>query len=345
VSLRLDETNLPAFARGCGVLAAGGAGDVELGLLMARVAVREHGPVPVIALDDLPAGAFVLPCGMIGAPSLAGERIFSGDEGRLLCAEMERMFESRVDALMCLEAAGMNGPLTVTWAARAGLPLLDADGAGRGFPGLGQRTMSVGGVSANPLVLTDGLGNVLVSRCVDNGWAQRLAAGACAGLGGICAAATYAMSTADARAGAIPGSVSRAIAAGRAILARGRSDGPAAVAGALGGSVLIEGHVVGVEADSATIAGLAHDAGRQVRVEYQAEFLLVLEDGAVRAAVPDLISLLAAGSGAPLAAEALSHGDRVAVVSAPADKLWRCERGRAIAGPHAFGYELDHVQA
>jgi hypothetical protein len=345
VSLRLDETNLPAFARGCGVLAAGGAGDVELGLLMARVAVRRHGPVPVIALDELPADAFVLPCGMIGAPSLARERIFSGDEGRILCAEMERLLGARVDALMCLEAAGMNGPLTVSWAARSGIPLVDADGAGRGFPGLRQRTMSVGGVSASPLVLTDGLGNVLVVRCAGDGWAQRLAAGACAGLGGICAAATYAMSAADARTGAIPGSVSRATAAGRAILAQDPSDGPGAVAGALGGTVLIEGHVVGVEADSATIAGLADDAGRQVRVEYQSEFLLVLEDGAVRAAVPDLISLLATGSGAPLAAEALSRGDRVAVLSAPADKLWRSERGRAIAGPHAFGYELDDVRA
>lgn len=345
MSLRLDETNLPAFARGCGVLAAGGAGDVELGLLMARVAVRDHGPVTVIALDELPAGALVLPCGMIGAPSLARERIFSGDEGRILCAEMERLFEARVDALMCLEVAGMSGLLTVTWAARVGIPLLDADGAGRGFPGLGQRTMSVGGVSANPLVLTDGLGNVLVIRSADNGWAQRLATGACAGLGGICAAATYAMSAADARTGAIPGSVSRATAAGRAILARGPSDGSAAVARALGGTVLIEGQVVGVEADSATIAGLADDAGRQLRVEYQGEFLLVLEDGAVRAAVPDLIALLATGSGAPLAAEGLSRGDRVAVLSAPADKLWRSERGRAIAGPHAFGYELDQARA
>jgi DUF917 family protein len=341
--MRLDATNLRALARGCGVLAAGAGGDLELGLLMALVAVEALGPVAVVALDDLPDDALVVPCGLVGAPQLANERIFSGDEGRVLSRALEDLHDSRVGALMCLETAGPNGLVPVTWAARAGLPLLDADGAGRAFPGLQQSAMHVAGVPASPVVLTDGRDNVLVIDAANDDWAARLARSIAAGLGGVCAAAAYGMSARRARTGVVAGSVSRAVALGHAIEAQEHPVGPAAVAEALGARVLIEGRVTDLQRDSATIDGTARDAGRQVRIERQSEFLIALEDGAVSAAVPDLIAVLAADTATPIASETLRRGDRVAVLAAPAHEVWRTERGLAVAGPRAFGYVIEYA--
>jgi DUF917 family protein len=79
-----------------------------------------------------------------------------------------------------------------------------------------------------------------------------------------------------------------------------------------------------------------------VRLELRDEYLLALEDGAVAAAVPDLICVLAAETGEPVAAHALRHGLAVAVVALPAPAVWRSGRGLELVGPGAFGYHVDH---
>lgn len=312
---------------------------------MALVAVDQHGPVPVVALDDLADDALVLPCGLVGAPALAAEQVFGGDEGGALRDAAQDLHGAEVGALMCLETAGTNGLLPVTWAARAGLPLVDAAGARRAFPGLSQRTMHVAGVPAAPVVLTDGRDNLIVIHAADDAWAERLARSAAAGLGGVCACAAYAMSARRARSATGAGAVSRALALGHALDAHGAATDAAALADALDGTLLVEGRVTDLGRTSATIDGTVGDAGRQLRLELQSAFLLALEDGAVRAAVPDVISVLAADTGAPIAAQALRRGDRVAVLAAPADDVWQSGPGLAVAGPRVFGYAVDYTPA
>ncbi|HEY2436477.1 MAG TPA: DUF917 domain-containing protein, partial [Solirubrobacteraceae bacterium] len=236
----------------------------------------------------------------------------------------------------------VNGMVPATWAARAGLPLLDADGAGRSFPGFQQRAMHVAGVPASPVVLTDGRDNVLVIHSAEDDRAARLARNAAAGLGGVCAAAGYAMTAGRARTAVIAGSLSRAVALGRAIESRGHPVGPPRLAEALDGRVLIEGRVTEFERSSVTIDGTAGDAGRQMRIELQGGFVIALEDGEVRASVPDLIAVLRADTAAPVASETLRRGERVVVFAAPAHDVWRTARGLAVAGPEAFGYAIEY---
>jgi uncharacterized protein len=336
--VRLDATNLRDLARACGLLAAGVGGDLEVGLLMALVAVAAEGPVEVIGLDELPDDALVLPCGCVGAQQLADERVFSGDEGGALTRAFEDLRGARVAALMCFEVAGPGGLLPVAWAARAGLPLVDADGAGRSFPYVHQRTMHVAGVPASPVILTDGRGNDLVFRTADDQSADRLARGAASALGGVAAAAAYGMAAGLARRSVIPGAISRALELGRAVDSSASAD---SVAQALGATVLIEGHVTGREWGSATIDGFAREPGRQLRLELRDGFLVAFEEGAVKAAIPDLILVLAGDGGTPVAAGALRRGERVTVLAAPAHGIWKTDRGLAVASPRAFGYDVD----
>jgi DUF917 family protein len=115
------------------------------------------------------------------------------------------------------------------------------------------------------------------------------------------------------------------------------------MAKALGGRALIKGRVTDLQRNAATIDGTGRDAGRQLRIELQSQFMVAFEDGAVSAAVPDLITVLAADTGAPIGTETLRRGDRVAVVTASAHDTWRTEKGLALAGPRAFGYGIDYA--
>lgn len=348
--MRLDSANLPAFARGCAVLAAGGGGDPDIALLMALRAVEEHGPVEVLRLADLPAGSLVMPCGLIGAPTVAIERIWNGDEGRMLRDAVEDLRGRPVGALMPYEIAGSNGVLPVTWAARLGLPLVDADGMGRAFPEMQQQAMHLAGIAASPVVLTDGRGNTAVLHAADNPWAERLARSAAASLGGVCAGAIYCMTAEEARRGAIEGSVSRALALGEAMGAPGAGRLPA-IREALGATVLIEGKVLDVERrtdggfvrGSATVEGTGPDAGREIRLELQNEFLLALEEGMVRAAVPDIVSVLVSDTGDAVMTERLRYGQRVTVVASPGPAVWWSEAGLSVVGPAAFGYDIVYA--
>lgn len=349
--MRLDTSNLPTVARGCALLGAGGGGDPDLPLIMALRAVEENGPVAVVRLEDLPADALIMPCGLIGSPTVAQESIFGGDEGNLLRAAVERLRGEPVAALMPYEIGGANGLLPVTWASRTGLPVVDADGRGRAFPELQQQAMHLAGIPAGPVVLTDGRGNTVVLHATDDAWAERLARGAASSMGGVCAGAVYCMTGAQARSAAVPRSLSLALTLGGSMTGWDSGRLRAAVRAALGAVVLIEGRLVDVEREadsgfvrgSATVQGVGRDAARQLRLEMQNEFLLAVEDGAVRAAVPDIISVLASDTGEPVPTDGLRHGRRITVIALAAPSVWRSEAGLAVAGPAAFGYDVDYT--
>lgn len=348
-AVRLDAENIEAFALGCAVLSAGGGGDTATGLAMARHAIECHGPVEVVAAAGLAPDALVMPCGLIGSPTVAQERIWSGDEGERLANAVARLHGARVDVLMCYEIAGANGLLPVLWAARLGTPLLDADGMGRAFPEMQQQAMHVAGVAAGPVVLNDGRDNDIVLHSADNLAAERLARSCTAALGGTCAGALYVMSGRVARSAAILGSVSRAVAVGRAMHVR-RSGWPAALADETGGRVLIEGRIVEIERSGGAGFARGHAVvegtdlqGRRLRLELQNEVLVALEDGEVVATVPDVIAVLGLVDGRPVGTERLQYGQRVGVVAVPAPEVWRSAAGLAVVGPRSFGYDLDYA--
>src|SRR5437016_9323555 len=130
----LDPDSLRALARGCAVLGAGGGGDTYIALLQALQATEDHGPAPLVDLDELPDDSLIMPCGGIGAPTVSIEKIENGDEGDRLREHLQYVTDRQVAALMAAEIGGANGLLPVAWAARMGLPLVDADGMGRAFP-------------------------------------------------------------------------------------------------------------------------------------------------------------------------------------------------------------------
>src|SRR5580704_11695126 len=162
----LDPDSLRALARGCAILGAGGGGDPRIGLLAALQATEDFGPVQLVDLDDLADDGLIMPCGMIGAPTVAIEKIQNGDEGIRLREHLEQLTGRTVVALMSAEIGGSNGLLPIVWAARSGLPIVDADGMGRAFPLVPQLSMHLAGVSPSPSVMTDERGNVLVFRTI-----------------------------------------------------------------------------------------------------------------------------------------------------------------------------------
>src|SRR2546421_4667422 len=242
----LDPDSLRALARGCAVLGAGGGGDPYIGMMQALQATEDFGLVTLVDLDELPDEGLLMPCGMIGAPTVSIEKILNGDEGGRLREHLEFMTGRRVAALMAAEIGGSNGLVPISWAARMGLPVVDADGMGRAFPEVPQVAMHLAGISPSPAVMTEERGNLAVFRTISGHWMERLARAAAVEFGGAASSTEFSLTAAEARGATVRTSVSLAIRIGEAV-ASAAGDPVAALIDEIGAFRLITGKVSDVE--------------------------------------------------------------------------------------------------
>ncbi|OZB85015.1 DUF917 domain-containing protein [Microbacterium sp. 13-71-7] len=345
----ITHADIDAFARGCAILGTGGGGEVESGRLMALNALDGHGPVPLVSLADLPDDGLVLPLSSIGAPTVGYEMIHGTQEAGRVRDAVEQHFGRACVAVMSSEIGGTNGVGAVSWAAELGLPLVDADGMGRAFPEVQMVSMNVAGLPIENITLADVIGNVTILTPVSWAWAEAISRAVSIAAGSYALMADNVLPAARLRGAVIEGTVTRAIQIGRAT--ENTDDPIAALTETLGARILIRGKVVDVERrigggfvrGSIVVDGSGSDTGRMIRIEVQNENLIVLEEGQVLASVPDLISVVDDHSGHAIATELVRYGQRVAVLAWPCAPLWRSDRGIAIAGPRAFGYNIDYV--
>jgi DUF917 family protein len=304
----------------------------------------------VVDLDDLPDDALVMPCGGIGAPLIWIEKIGAGDEMSRVIPVVERLRGAKVAALMSAEIGGSNGLQPISWAARIGLPVVDADGMGRAFPEVPQVSMHIAGISPSPCVMTDERGNMIVFSTISGQWMERLARAAAVEFGGAASSTEYTLTVAQAREATVRGSVSLAMRIGQAVTEA--AAGPvAAVIAATGAFRLVTGKIADVERrttkgfvrGSIVVEGLGADAGRLIRLELQNENLVALEQGRVTASVPDLITVLDTETADAIVTERVRYGQRVTVIAFGCHPIWRTPAGLAAAGPRAFGYDFDYV--
>ncbi|MDH4113713.1 MAG: DUF917 domain-containing protein, partial [Actinomycetota bacterium] len=307
-------------------------------------------PVEVRPLEELPPQGLIMPGGSIGAPIVGLEKIERGDECVAIREWVEQLRGEPVIAVMASEIGGSNGLVPIAWAARMGLPVVDADGMGRAFPEVQQITMEIAGISASPAVMADERGNVIVFHAADGPWMERLERAATIEFGGTAMASDYLLTVEQAMTATVPGTVSLAIEIGRTI-GEAEDDPVGAVSRSIDAARLIDGKIVDVDRriesgfnrGSCTIEGLGAHAGSELRIDIQNENLIAVLDDRIVATVPDIITVCDAETGEAIHTERLRYGQRVSVIAFPCASIWRTPEGLAIAGPRVFGYEIEYT--
>ncbi|MFB4351629.1 DUF917 domain-containing protein [Microbacterium sp. LS_15] len=345
----ITADDIAALGVGTAILGTGGGGAVYTAQITVENALRTHGAVPLVQVDDLGPDDVVILMSGIGAPTVGIEMLSASGQIHALLAEAERLLGRPVTTLMAAEIGGSNGIHPIGWAARLGLKVLDADGMGRAFPDAAMVAMNVAGVPCEWAVQSDVVGNISVMKTIDLHWLERHARALTVASGSICIAAHYPLTADTVKGAVIEGTVTAAIRVGHALLSA--SDPVTAIATELDARVLMTGKITdldrrtvgGFVRGSVTVAGTGADRGRLQRIELQNENLLVLEDGEVLVSVPDLITIIDAETGHAITTEMLRFGQRVSVLAWACDPIWRTPRGLELAGPAAFGYDLPYV--
>jgi DUF917 family protein len=349
---RVEAADLDDIATGGAILGTGGGGDPYVGKLMAKEAIRKHGPVRLVDVESFADDALIAPVCMMGAPTVMTEKLPQGEEIVIALRKLEKFMGRKVDGLLCGEAGGINSTTPFVAAAATGLPLIDGDGMGRAFPELQMTTFGMCGVAATPMALSDDKGNSVVLETIDNRWTERLARSCTVDMGGSALLAFYPMNGAKAKESAVRGTLSLCADLGRTLReARARHDDPVeAIRAAVGAEIIFNGRVKdvlrrtvgGFARGEADIEGLDAFKGRRLKLAFQNEFLIAERDGALLVTTPDMITLLEAETGAPVTADAMRYGVRVAALAFPCAQAWRSPKGLELVGPRYFGYDVDY---
>ncbi|MFB7715581.1 DUF917 domain-containing protein [Streptomyces sp. NPDC056105] len=349
----INLDNLDDIARGAGILGTGGGGDPYIGKLLAREAIRKHGPVRVVDIDEVAPDATVVPVSGMGAPTVLLERVPSGGEELAALRALEKHIGRPATHIAPIEVGGVNSMLPIACAAEAGLPIVDGDAMGRAFPEAQMVLPGLIGVTNSPMALADDKGNTIIVEAVDNHAAERIARAVCVELGCQISCADTVMRGDQLADGLVPSTLTLAERLGAAVReARAAHSDPVAAARAmLSGVHLLTGKVVdasrrtegGFARGRARVEGIAGEAGQVLELDFQNEHLLATRDGLTVATTPDLICVLDSESGDPVTTEGLRYGLRVSVLAARCDSRWTSPGGLALAGPRYFGYDVDYL--
>lgn len=339
------------LALGAVVLGTGGGGDPYVAKIMLRQAIERYGPVPVVDAEELDPEGLLLPVAMVGAPTAIVEKFPNGGEATRVLSALEAHEGRRGVAVMPLEVGGMNTLYPLSVAAELGLPCVDADSMRRAFPQIEMTLLTLAGISASPITLCDAKGNYVLCDAVDNAMGERLVRVCTAQMGMIAVISAYPITARQCVQSAISGSLTYCLEIGRRVRAieQGESGAYDRFLEYCDAEIVFTGKVVDI--DRRTTAAWARgtvtlehlkDATRVMRVEIQNENLAAFEDGEPIVTVPDLITFLDVETGTPMTTEGLAYGQRLHLIAMPAHDRWRTPEGVALAGPRAFGYEIDY---
>ena len=355
----LTKNAIDDLALGAGILGSGGGGSPWLGHQMALYALSQHAKIKRIALKDLPDDAFVVVFGGMGSPTVAAERLLSVSESIRAIRQIEKSIGKRVDALVTMEAGGMNALYPLFACAMLDIPVVDCDCMGRAFPGINMVTPTIYGTfDEHYAALSNGRKDVFVRADQKNFTSlENDARAVTLDMGGIASIAYLPMTGAQAKQWTIPHSLSIAQALGKALRESQNlsfNQRLAALNTALAltdykqARKVCEGKIIAVrrkESKGFSIGGFVVENSQtkeKVEVGFQNENLVARRQGTheILAQVPDLITVVDKNNFQPISCEDLAYGQEVVVLTLTAPKMMATEKALAVVGPQVYPMDL-----
>lgn len=345
------QDDIAPMAVGAAVLGAGGAGDSYLPEGVLAETIKANGPIEVLSVDSFAEDDAVMPLGLVGTPYVVNEMLVSN-------IMLERVLEHSTAgqgapaAVVTIQMAGLNALIPLITAGQFGLPIVDADFAGRGIPLLDMTSFRLDGHYPENQVLADPLGRSICLTGARDFSVDQLVRPLVALMGSLTAYTMFPLRGRDLRAQSLNGTLTRCLEIGRIFqsLHGHTAEEVDQMVDTIDGVRIASGTVIERLAqpdhdDSRVSITLETDdsSGQLTRIDLKDEFHLVTRDGELLVTLPDIITIADSDTWLPLGVEQVGIGQRVTVFALPAHPRWRSERGIELIGPRAFGYASDYT--
>jgi len=356
----LGKDELESMLIGVGILGTGGGGDPDLfGKPLIEWDLskgREYRIIDPAKIDD---DAFVVSGGYAGSVTVyrsIGDTLKKWEERYELLEAlkiMESLFNKKIDYVVPFELGGVNTPVILSLAARAGIVTIDGDGLGRAAPETQMSSFLGHGISLTPMPFVDKEGNVLiVKHAVKSTYPDEIMRFALDLNGGMGANNHYPMSGKQLKESVVPNTISFSIKVGDTIInaVETKSDVVDAFVQVSKGIELFRGTVKEMKGEDvrahylarATLEGTGEYAGRTMEIIFKNEAMMARIDRQIVAVFPDLICMIDPRNGKGVMTVNIKPGIEMVVVGVPAhERLREClktEIGREAFSPARFGF-------
>lgn len=346
----LNASDLEHILLGCAVLGTGGGGELDKGLERVKTDLLNGKEFRLATLEEVPEHAMVASpyyCGSLTASNLhEPERT---PQELLSFMALQEYLREDLFAAVSTELGGGNTAVALSVAANMGIPIVDADPAGRSVPELQHTIFFLKGISIAPLAVASKSGDVvIVKEVADHLRAENIVRSIAVASGGRVGVTDHPMRGKLLKTAVIADAISRAETIGAVLKATSDYQ---QVARAGGGCVRFKGQVAksfykdeeGFTVGEIQVAGTHEYQGSEYRVWYKNEHLMAWRDNQIDITTPDLICILSEKDAMPVINPHCTTGMKVAVVGYPASQQWRTEAGLAAFGPGSFGFDCDYL--
>lgn len=326
----LNEQDIRAMLTGAALYGAGGGGSLKtaLTILDSEVVRNKAFSVRLADVDELSAdGSAVAMFGMHTAGALADKKApFVREASTAITAirQAAYMAGKRIEAIFPMENGAVSTMVSILASVASGMPLVDADGCGRGVPGIDVTLLEKGQISFSPAVLCDDRENVIrifPYQAADAKAAENMCHYLCAAFGNVAALSAWITNSKEIEAKLIPGSLSAAKKVGDLILC-GAGNGTTvceALEKALAPRLLASGKVV--EKSESAVRITSAD-GKEYCADVSVVTTRFRMGEEILASCPDLICALDMDRGQPVTNDEVEPGMTLRYYVLPASKKW-----------------------
>jgi len=329
---KLSAENLNDLVEGAAIFSAGGGGDPLLGHNIVEMLIEKRLPVHLIDPLEVPDDQIVINFACVGATASVA---YHGDAALKTLTTLEKFLGKKAYAVISVELGGFNTLAAVDVAARRGIPIVDADGAGRAVPEVHLKVYTLDDIPLAPLTVADidAQNMVVVKQTLDSRAAERIARTLAAEWGQMAYTARRVLTGKQVKTSPILGTLSNAMRVG--MLLRKAVDPLNAVLKETHGYKLFEGSVDAVEHETkagftwttATLNGIQENEGSKFELKAKNEVLISYKDEKLAAIGPDIITPVQPETCKCVTAEKIKKGDKLVVIGIPAPKKWRTLKG------------------
>jgi len=317
---------------GAAVFSAGGGGDPEMGYEIVDRLIKDDRVVNLVDPDEVPDDALVMNFACVGATTSVG---YDSDAAVKAVQTLEQYVKQKFYAVIPVELGGFNTLAAVDVAARRGIPVVDADGAGRAVPEVHLKVYTIDDIPLAPMVVADlhARNVVIVKETGDSRSAERIARILATEWGHSAYTARRILTGKQVKTSPILRSLSMSIRIG--MILRKTVEPIKAVLKETGGFKLFEGEVDKIERrteagftwTTTMLKGIHAYEGSRFEFRAKNEVLVAYRDRKLVAIAPDIIVPAHPETGKCITAEKIVKGEKLVILGIPAPQKWRTPKG------------------
>jgi len=360
----LSKENAIDIVYGCAVVGTGGGGNLKSGLEMIEDCYANGNTIKMADLNELSDDDYVATPYGCGAPRLLGQEQSKKYAGLpqlgypaplLAFRTLEEYMGKNFFAVASSELGAESTAEALYIAGNLGIPIMNADAAGRSVPDLQYSTYFVKKKPIYPMAVATDFGEtIILKKVVDDYRAEAIARSIAVVSNNMVGITDHPMCGKDYKESAIPDAMSYAMKIGE-ILRNTRESGgnglkvASNIAEQMSGKVMFHGLISeapweareGYNYGEIHIAGTGEFLGDEYRIHFKNENIISFLNDKVDVTSPDLICMIDE-DGIPINTPNFNEGQELTILALRSPEIWVTEEGLKCFDLNYFGFDIPY---